>query len=781
MNVRYRVELSQAERCELTAMLSGGKRAARKLKRAQILLAADAGRSDEEIARTVAVSGSTVYRTKRRFVEGNLERALSEEPRPGAERKLTGKEEALLVATACASPPEGRARWTLELLADAMVKLTEHESLSGETVRRRLAENDLKPWRRDMWCIPQVDGEYVARMEDVLDLYAEAPDPKRPVVCFDESPVQLIGEVRQPIPAEPGQLERYDYEYRRNGTVNLFVCPRRAIGLGARSRSPSGGRPKTTPNACANSSMSTIPMPNASALCRTTCRPTRPAPSMRPSRPPKPAAFCAAWSSTTPPSTPAGSTWSRSRSACCAASAWTAESTTQPPCQRNRRMGTTAKRRRRPHQMDVHNRKSPRQNGPRLSRRSKSHNHCDEVPYLHAAKTELHQFHFERAAALVKRGLEIVGGLATRSDLTCLHGNILRELGENEKSIEAFGNAFETAKDNSQRVTAWIGQVEGMRVADRFDQALSVLRQAESVASADRQTDQLAQIHFLRGNIYFPMGNIDGCLEQHELALKFARDAGSVEGEARALGGLGDAHYQRGHMITANKHFRTCVDLSRKNGFGRIAMANLCLIGYTIRYANDLQQALKIAFEAIDTATTVGNRRAELGGRMLALSTLVEMADFGPAQLAMREAENLVERLGVRRFAAQILIYRSIVLRSEGRCDEAIAACTCAIQVARDTGLGFVGPWAVAEFAANIEDPKARSEALGDGERMLAAGAVGHNHFHFTRPPWRRVFKAANGTKSIVMPARLRVSRGRSLCLGAISSLRGVGPYLATV
>src|SRR6266540_6469684 len=190
MNVRYRVELSQAERCELTAMLSKGKRAACQLKPAQILLAADAGRGDEEIVRTVAVSGSTVSRTKRRFVEGNLERALSEDPRPGAERKLTGKEEALLVATACASPPEGRARWTLELLADAMVKLTDHASLSGETVRRRLAENDLKPWRRDMWCIPEVDGEYVARMENVLDLYAEPPDPNRPMVCFDESPTQ---------------------------------------------------------------------------------------------------------------------------------------------------------------------------------------------------------------------------------------------------------------------------------------------------------------------------------------------------------------------------------------------------------------------------------------------------------------------------------------------------------------------------------------------------------------------------------------------------------------
>jgi len=223
MNVRYRVELSEVERQELKALLSGGKHSARKLKRAQILLAADAGAGDEEIACGVGVGGSTVSRTKRRFVLGNLEAALGEQPRPGAARKLSGKEEALLVATACAKPPTGRARWTLELLAGEMVKLTEHGELSRETVRRRLAENDLKPWRKDMWCIPQVDGTYVARMEDVLDLYAETPDPQRPVVCFDESPTQLIGEVRQPIPAEPGRLERYDCEYRRNGTANLFV------------------------------------------------------------------------------------------------------------------------------------------------------------------------------------------------------------------------------------------------------------------------------------------------------------------------------------------------------------------------------------------------------------------------------------------------------------------------------------------------------------------------------------------------------------------------------
>src|SRR5215468_8446499 len=205
MNVRYHVKLSRSERAELGLLLQGGAQAVRKLKRAQILLAADAGMSDDDIATSVGVGGSTVYRTRRRFVEGNLAAALSEEPRPGAERKLTDKEEALLVATACSSPPAGRARWTLELLAGEIVKLTTHESLSRETVRRRLAENDLKPWRRSMWCIPKIDAEYVARVEDVLDLYAEAPDPRQPVVCFDESPIQLIGEVRQPIPIKPGR------------------------------------------------------------------------------------------------------------------------------------------------------------------------------------------------------------------------------------------------------------------------------------------------------------------------------------------------------------------------------------------------------------------------------------------------------------------------------------------------------------------------------------------------------------------------------------------------
>ena len=74
-----------------------------------------------------------------------------------------------------------------------------------------------------MWCIPKVNAAFVAAMEDVLDLYNEMPDPNHPVVCFDVSPVQLIGETRTPVPAWPGQPRRFDYEFRRNGTANLYV------------------------------------------------------------------------------------------------------------------------------------------------------------------------------------------------------------------------------------------------------------------------------------------------------------------------------------------------------------------------------------------------------------------------------------------------------------------------------------------------------------------------------------------------------------------------------
>src|SRR5207248_2770533 len=85
-------------------------------------------------------------------------------------------------------------------------------------------KNELKPWLKEQWCIPpRADAEFVAAMEDVLEVYHRPYDEKRPLVCVDEASRQLIGEVAQPVPARPGQPARVDYEYTRNGTANLFM------------------------------------------------------------------------------------------------------------------------------------------------------------------------------------------------------------------------------------------------------------------------------------------------------------------------------------------------------------------------------------------------------------------------------------------------------------------------------------------------------------------------------------------------------------------------------
>lgn len=132
-----------------------------------------------------------------------LTAALCEEPRSGADRRLTGKKEALLVATACSSPPSGCARWTLELWPRPSLG---RPSTNGYRARRCAGVWPRKISRRGARTCGafSIGAEYVARTKDVLDLYAEVSDPERPVACLTPSPTQLIDEVRQPISALPG-------------------------------------------------------------------------------------------------------------------------------------------------------------------------------------------------------------------------------------------------------------------------------------------------------------------------------------------------------------------------------------------------------------------------------------------------------------------------------------------------------------------------------------------------------------------------------------------------
>jgi hypothetical protein len=137
-NEKYVVSLRDDERKVLTDLITKGTGKARRITRAHILLLADEDRPDETIGATLHTSVSTIERTRKRFVEGNVDGALNDKPHPKRGRKLDGKGRARLVATACSTPPEGHAKWTMQLLADRLIELKIVEAISDETVRLEL-------------------------------------------------------------------------------------------------------------------------------------------------------------------------------------------------------------------------------------------------------------------------------------------------------------------------------------------------------------------------------------------------------------------------------------------------------------------------------------------------------------------------------------------------------------------------------------------------------------------------------------------------------------------
>jgi len=135
---KYIVKLDPSEREWLLEMTRKGEIGVRKMKRAQILLKADEGWKDADLIEALNTSRSTVERTRKRLVEGGLDKALNEDPRPGQRTKLDGRAEAHLVALACSEAPGGREHWSLRLLADKLVELGVVESISHEAVRQKM-------------------------------------------------------------------------------------------------------------------------------------------------------------------------------------------------------------------------------------------------------------------------------------------------------------------------------------------------------------------------------------------------------------------------------------------------------------------------------------------------------------------------------------------------------------------------------------------------------------------------------------------------------------------
>jgi transposase len=152
---KYKVTLTDEERSDLHVLIAAGKAAAKRLAHARVLLKADAAQggpawTDARIAEAAELSVATVGRIRQRFVEQGLEAALGrkKQDRPSRERKLDGAAEARLVALACSAPPDGRGRWTMQLLADRLVELEVVDTVSDETVRRTLQKTRSSRGRR---------------------------------------------------------------------------------------------------------------------------------------------------------------------------------------------------------------------------------------------------------------------------------------------------------------------------------------------------------------------------------------------------------------------------------------------------------------------------------------------------------------------------------------------------------------------------------------------------------------------------------------------------------
>ncbi|QTE23612.1 IS630 family transposase [Polaribacter cellanae] len=232
MAKKYTITLTKEERKDLEQIISKGKHSSQIYRNAYILLNKDEGAysdsikvTNQEVSKVLKIAMRTIDRIKKRFVEEGFEACLSRKPTTRVyERKIDGDREAKLISIACSEPPQGMAKWSLRLLADKMVELNYVDSLSHETVRSVLKKNELKPWRVKGWVIPPIqNADFVANMEHVLDVYKRPYCSKHPVVCMDESPKQLIDEIKDSIKLKDGS-KIVDYEYKRNGVCNIFMA-----------------------------------------------------------------------------------------------------------------------------------------------------------------------------------------------------------------------------------------------------------------------------------------------------------------------------------------------------------------------------------------------------------------------------------------------------------------------------------------------------------------------------------------------------------------------------
>jgi len=240
----YEVVLSAEEINRLISIThKGSSHSAREIMHANILLKTNDGdykhkKTDREIAEMFSISPTTVNQVRKKYATDGLDAALQRQTRLTAPvlSKITGDFEAQVIAMALSPAPEGRASWTLRLLAEQCMERQYVVTIGYSTIGEMLNTNQVKPHLSKYWCIPKAnDASFVAHMEDVLSIYKRAYNPEIPVICMDEKPIQLLDEIRERITAKPlrldpntniakqGQVEKLDAEYVRCGTASIFM------------------------------------------------------------------------------------------------------------------------------------------------------------------------------------------------------------------------------------------------------------------------------------------------------------------------------------------------------------------------------------------------------------------------------------------------------------------------------------------------------------------------------------------------------------------------------
>lgn len=351
--------------------------------------------------------------------------------------------------------------------------------------------------------------------------------------------------------------------------------------------------------------------------------------------------------------------------------------------------------------------------------------------YVRAARAEAAGYRIEHALELIGRALAFASGERDRCDLFLLRGELQHDHGQTARSVQSFGEALHLAQDDRQRLRAWIGIAGGLRILDIYDRALSALDNAEKLAVALGERKALINIHSLRGNVYFPLGDIEACLRAHEEARRLATEIGAPADEARALGGLGDAHYQGARIRTAGEYFQRCIELARQHGLTRIEANHLPMLGVMRMYCNEFEEGAQFCRQALETAARIGDPRPEVLSRVILANVYCHM---GRSEDAMGQAERALQlsrRMGAARFEADSLMGMGMARLYMGERAEARRLLDQAHALVEQIGPNYTGPWVLGAIALANDDAAVRRKALARGEELLALGCVSHNYFHF--------------------------------------------------